>query len=134
MLFSSAIKLIIQKKHLSLEGINEIISVRASMNLGLTDTLKENFPNIKPAGKPIRTEGISIYSHYWFAGFAEAEGCFLVLVNKSKSYKIGYQTQLKFVVTQHSRDVKLFESFVKYLVRKLVEKYKKVMVMLVFIL
>ena len=114
MLFCSAVELIIQKKHLSLEGIKEIISVRASMNLGLTETLKKNFPNTKPINKQIRTEDIAIYSPYWFAGFTEAEGCFWVSVNKSKSYKIGYQTQLKFVVTQHSRDEKLFESFVKY--------------------
>lgn len=114
-LFCSAVNLIIQKKHLSLEGIEEIISIRASLNLGLTDTLKENFPNIKPINKPIRTENIAIYSPYWFAGFTEAEGCFWVSVNKSNSYKIGYQTQLLFTVAQHSRDEKLIESFVKYL-------------------
>jgi hypothetical protein len=64
MLFCSAVELIIKKKHLSLGGIKEIISVRASMNLGLTDTLKENFPNTKPINKHIRKEDIAIYSPY----------------------------------------------------------------------
>ena len=40
MLFKSAVVLISEKKHLTLEGIKEIISFRATMNLGLTDTLK----------------------------------------------------------------------------------------------
>ena len=35
-------------------------------------------------------------------------------VHKSKSYNVGYQTQLFFRVVQHKRDEKLFESFLSY--------------------
>lgn len=43
------------EKHVlaSPEGIKNIVSIRASMNNGLTDTLKMNFPNIIPAPRPI---------------------------------------------------------------------------------
>lgn len=34
-------------------------------------------------------------------------------VQKAKSHKIGSQTQLKFIITQHARDTKLMESFIK---------------------
>ena len=31
------------KKHLTLEGLQEIVNIRASMNLGLSDELKKRF-------------------------------------------------------------------------------------------
>ena len=40
---------------------------------------------------------------------------FYYSIYKSTSVKIGYQVQLKFVLTQHLRDKELFEYFVKYL-------------------
>lgn len=36
------------------DGFNKILSIRASMNLGLTDKLKLAFPNILAIEKPIR--------------------------------------------------------------------------------
>ncbi len=84
------------------------------MNLGLTETLIECFPNITPKERSTRNENIMIPSPYWFTGFTKAEGCFLVSVHKSKSYNIGYQTQLWFSVVQHKRDEKLIESFLNY--------------------
>ena len=66
MLFKSAVGLISEKKHLTLEGIKEIISFRAAMNLGLTDTLKESFSDVIPKERPIRSEGLSIFSPYLF--------------------------------------------------------------------
>jgi hypothetical protein len=41
------------KEHLTEKGINEIISIRASMNKGLTEGLKYIFPNIVPVERPI---------------------------------------------------------------------------------
>lgn len=45
-LFKEAIMLIKNKEHLNIEGFNKIISLRASMNLGLPNVLKEAFPDI----------------------------------------------------------------------------------------
>lgn len=53
---ATAVLLIKDKKHLTVEGgfaLNEIISIRASMNKGLTETLTENFPSIVPVVKPL---------------------------------------------------------------------------------
>jgi len=41
-----------QKEHLNLEGIIKIISIRASMNTGLSSELKVAFPNIIPVSRP----------------------------------------------------------------------------------
>lgn len=45
----------------------------------------------------------------------EAEGCFFVGIQKSKTQKIGFDVQLKFILTQHSRDTELMKSIIKYL-------------------
>ena len=43
LLFKSAVFLLKDKKHLTLDGLNEIVNIRASMNKGLTETLTNNF-------------------------------------------------------------------------------------------
>ena len=51
-LFKLAILSIKNKEHLTKEGLNKLISIRASMNKGLTDELKAAFPGITPINKP----------------------------------------------------------------------------------
>jgi hypothetical protein len=41
-----------KKEHLTLEGLQEIINLKASLNLGLSDALKLAFPNINPVDRP----------------------------------------------------------------------------------
>ena len=43
LLFKQAMELINRKKHLTMEGLNQIVNIRAAMNLGLTDKLKKKF-------------------------------------------------------------------------------------------
>ena len=51
----------------------------------------------------------------WLAGFTSAEGCFLVIVKPSKTIYLGYQTFLRFQITQHTRDKFLLTNIKKYL-------------------
>jgi len=51
-LFKLAVELLSRKEHLTIEGLRKIVAIRASMNKGLTDTLKEAFPNIIPVQRP----------------------------------------------------------------------------------
>jgi len=51
-IFSQIVELINQKEHLTLEGIQKIVSLKASMNKGLTDKLKQAFLNTKPIPRP----------------------------------------------------------------------------------
>jgi len=41
-----------RREHLTTSGLQEIIKLRASLNLGLSDELKAAFPKIIPANKP----------------------------------------------------------------------------------
>jgi hypothetical protein len=52
-LFKRIIELIKNKDHLTHEGLQEIINIRAAMNLGLTDTLKSDFINTVPVERPV---------------------------------------------------------------------------------
>ena len=46
--FTRIVKLIQNKMHLTAEGLLQIINLRASINLGLSNLHKSNFPNYKP--------------------------------------------------------------------------------------
>lgn len=41
------------KEHLTLEGLNKIVALKASLNKGLSDKLKLAFSDIKPALKSL---------------------------------------------------------------------------------
>jgi hypothetical protein len=52
-IFKEIITLMNKKEHINLEGLNKIVSLRASLNLGLFDSLKKFFPNIKAVVRPL---------------------------------------------------------------------------------
>jgi hypothetical protein len=51
-LFTQVVELVIKKAHLTIEGLQEIINIRASINLGLSDLIKTNFINTIPVERP----------------------------------------------------------------------------------
>lgn len=105
----------LNKSHLSLEGVNKIVGLRASLNNGLPETLKEAFPNA-PTNKIRPTvDNQVITDPYWLAGFASAEGTFMVRINKNPAYKVGAGVQIKFSLAQHTRDSYLLQSLIEYL-------------------
>jgi hypothetical protein len=113
-LFKSVVDSINRSEHLTFEGLNKIVAIRASMNLGLTTTLKESFPNVTPILRPLIINQ-EIPDIHLIIGFSEGESCFFVDLIKSKTHKAGYQVKLKFQITQHSRDLQLMNNLVKYL-------------------
>lgn len=51
-LFKLGVELLNAKEHLTLEGINKFVSIKASINKGLSPSLEEAFPNCTPHPKP----------------------------------------------------------------------------------
>ena len=43
----------LSKKHLTEEGLEQIVSYKAAMNFGESDKLKSFFPNATPAERPL---------------------------------------------------------------------------------
>jgi hypothetical protein len=91
-LFCLIIDLINKKEHLTLERIEKIINIRASMNKKLIDRFNKDFPNIKP----IKVSFI-----------VDAEGCFYIKPFKDKLGIVRYS--LVFSISQHSRDLLLMK-------------------------
>ncbi len=112
LLFKVVVELIRDKKHLSIEGLNRIISIKASLNSEeLSDKLSLTFPDIVPALKP-KAYDKKIKSLHWLAGFTDAEGCFFIALKKSVLSKLGETVWLRFILTQHLRDKDLLESII----------------------
>jgi hypothetical protein len=112
-LFRRLVELVNHKEHLTTEGIHKIISIRASINNGLSDKLKAYFSNIMPTTRPIVKLAKNIDPN-WLAGFVDAEGSFIVSIYKSKT-TTGYAIKLIFSISQNHRDFELLSSCVKFL-------------------
>jgi len=52
-LFTRVVELMNTKDHLSLEGLNKIVNIKASMNLAHSETLKSEFKIFIPVDRPI---------------------------------------------------------------------------------
>ena len=102
------------KEHLTSKGLLDIVSLKASLNLGIPDVLKKAFPNIVPKDRPV-VECNGIQSPHWLAGFADGESCFFVEKCVSKTHSSGYQVRLKFILSQDIRDVALLNLLNNYL-------------------
>lgn len=112
-LFKAAVSLISSKEHLSKEGFEKLLSIRSSLNLGLTSVLAEYFPNVQRYFT-LESWDNSIQDPNWLAGFASGEACFFVHIAKSQTTKLGESVQLKFNITQHSRDEFLIKSLADF--------------------
>ena len=52
-LFKEVVDLMNQKEHLEKEGLQQIVNLKASINKGLSEELKKEFPNIIPVQRPL---------------------------------------------------------------------------------
>ena len=52
LLFKQVIAIMKNKEHLTIEGLIKIVSIRASMNKGLSEILYTNFPDVVPVEIP----------------------------------------------------------------------------------
>jgi hypothetical protein len=53
LLFKQGVKLFNNKAHLTVEGLNQLVNIKASMNLGLSDILKSEFASHTPVQRPV---------------------------------------------------------------------------------
>lgn len=113
LLMCQVIKLIEEKRHITIEGLKEIIQIKTSLNLGISDGLKRAFPDIEPLTREIISTGIPNLD--WLGGFIEGEGCFFVSVYNSPRSKLKLAVQLVFKITQHIRDIELLLNITKLL-------------------
>lgn len=111
-LFKQAYELLIKREHLTSEGLRKIISIKASINNGLSEQLKIAFPDNIPVQRPINYK-ISICNSQWLAGFTSGEGSFGVKIRNPKGNS--FIVELIFQINQHTRDKQLITHIAEYL-------------------
>ena len=52
LLFRDVLMMMSRGEHITAEGIQTIVNIRASLNLGLTEALKKAFPMYTPVARP----------------------------------------------------------------------------------
>ena len=112
-LFKKAYYILLNKEHLIKDGLDKFVGLKASINKGLSDSLKLAFPNVAVIEKSEVIDP-NIPDPQWLAGFATGEGCFFIKTTKSSNSKQGVSVQLKFKLTQHYRDESLIRSLIDY--------------------
>lgn len=55
-LFKNVVEIMNLKEHLSIEGLKKIVSIKASLNRGLSKDLKLHFSNVVPIERPVISE------------------------------------------------------------------------------
>jgi len=113
LLFKKVIMMMQRGEHLTAEGLQKIINIRASLNRGLTPLLLEAFPNTVALARPLLPSSVKL-DPQWVAGFTSGDGCFKISIRESKLHKTGSRVVLLFVVTQHVRDELLLKSLVDF--------------------
>jgi len=113
LLFREVVMIMQRREHLTSEGIQTIINIRATLNWGLTPELKEAFPNSIPVPR-LLVENSQIPHPEWVAGFTSGECYFFINIQKSDTTKSGMQIRLRFELAQHIRDEQLIKSLVDY--------------------
>lgn len=122
-MFSLVVDILYNGEHKTEQGLNKILSYKASISKGLSKSLLDMFPDIIPAARN-RLRGIlptKDFNPFWVAGFVDGEGCFYVKTSKIHS---GYKVSPYFYIAQHIRDIDLLKNLVIYLNCGLVETVK----------
>lgn len=109
LLFKEIVEMMLRGEHLQKDGLQTIVNIRASLNLGLSEVLKEAFPDTIPVTRSIKSSQ-EIPNPEWVAGFTTGEGCFFVKITKGRN-RVGIGAQIVFQVTQHIRDEELKFSY-----------------------
>jgi len=101
-LFKKCFEIITKKEHLTEEGLKEIVSLKSSLNWGLSDKLKEAFPTVNAAARP-EFKFKDIPNPFWVSGFTTGDGSFNIVTRASK-HKKGFRVELNYSILLHIRE------------------------------
>jgi len=122
-LFKEAFKIVLNKEHLTIEGLNKLIAIKALMNRGLTSQLASAFcpldrlikqPTLIAARRGTDS-GTNKLDPNWLSGFTSGDGSFQVSIRENSKGKRKPQVILRFSIGQHIRDELLLRSFIEFL-------------------
>ena len=114
-LFKKCLEIIQKKEHLTEIGLLNILSLKNSLNLGLSEHLKSAFPNILKIKRSTHTF-TGIPDPFWVAGFISGDGSFNVVIipKNSTTLRIGGIVSLNFQVCLNIRDEEVIKGLFYY--------------------
>lgn len=122
LLFKQCYDLIKQKQHLTQEGIEKIVALKYNLNKGLSDDVREAYPNIIPVTRPHYSFN-EIPNPFWISGFVSGDSTFSVSIEKCSDNQIGQRVRLIFGTNLHIRDRAILVGMANYF-NILIEKNK----------
>ena len=106
--FVKIIDLVKLGRHYTQNGLQRIVNLKTSLNLGVSKELTKHFPDTTIIPKTL-VEFENIKDPNWVLGYTEGGACFFVRVYNSPRSKLNRTVQVAFIVTQHIRDLALLE-------------------------
>lgn len=101
------------KEHFNYQGMTKLAALKNLTNFGLSDSLKEAFPDFNISLIDTMSYNFRGITHgMWVAGFASGDGSFYT---KLTQYKDTFHTGCIFKITLHLKDTALLEGLYDYL-------------------
>ena len=103
----------VTKEHFNYQGMTKLATLKNLINFGLSDSLKESFPDINTSLIDTMSYNFrGIPNGMWVAGFTSGDGSFFT---KFTQYQDTFHTGCVFKITLHLKDTALLESLYDYL-------------------
>jgi hypothetical protein len=115
LLFKQCLEIIKKREHLTEKGLLEILRLKSSLNLGLSENLKAAFPNVIEMKRPdYNFKGIP--NPFWVAGFISGDGSFNLIIRPRKHPIRGLvgTVNLNFEVCLNVRDEEVIKGLFAY--------------------
>jgi hypothetical protein len=112
MLFEQIVELMSSGVHLTDDGLQQIVNIKSSMNLGVSNVIKSKFPLTVPVERLI-IQTANIPDPQWISGFVSGEGNFYCGIRESQN-QLSNKVSLKFTISQHARDIQLLKLIMNY--------------------
>jgi len=112
LLFKQCFEMIKNGEHLTEEGLLKIVTLKSSLNWGISDKLTKAFPLVIPVNR-LEYKFKGIPDPFWIAGFTSGDGSFQIRLRKLNT-NIGYRVSLLYSFHLHIRDLDVLKGLATY--------------------
>jgi len=112
LLFKQCFEMIKNGEHLTEEGLLKIVTLKSSLNWGISDKLTKAFPIVIPVNR-LEYKFKGIPDPFWIAGFTSGDGSFQIRLRKLNT-NIGYRVSLLYSFHLHIRDLDVLKGLATY--------------------
>jgi hypothetical protein len=112
LLFKQCFEMIKNREHLTEEGLLKIVTLKSSLNWGISDKLIKAFPLVIPVNR-LEYKFKGIPDPFWIAGFTSGDGSFQIRLRKLNT-NIGYRVSLLYSFHLHIRDLDVLKGLATY--------------------